>query len=767
MMYQDNSEQLIDKLQQRIAELEEASQKKDTEAAFVLKMAPLGIHECDTDGRIIFVNPCQERITGYTAEELIGTYIWDRIEPGPQKESLPDYLKHLVSEQPAPIPFVARNIRKNGELYEIRVDWNYKRNPQEQVTGFVCIISDVTEQKRIAAALQKSEECFRKVFEEGPLGVVLLGLDARIQHCNRRFCEMLGYSEEEIIALGLVGITHSDDWERDRQLVSRLLCGEIPTYTIDKRYVRKGGTVFRGQLTVSMMHDAEGKPTTVIGMIEDISERKRAEELLQENERMLRTLMDASPESILLLDTEGTVLIVNETAARRLGKTADEITGRKAHTLMPLELAVERTERFQEVIRTGKAIRFQDMRSEQYFETAMHPILDKQRKVVAVAVLGIDRTEWKHVEEALKQAHDELEQRVEERTAELTNANEELIIFRQFAEASGEGFGMSELDGRIAYVNSTLCRLFGETTRQDVIGKQVFTYYPEEYVSKRKNEILPALLQKGGYWHAEQTVLPRHGEPIQTSQSTFLIRDENGNPFRIAVVISDITERKLAEEALRREHRTLNHLLQSSDHERQLIAYEIHDGLAQQLAGAIMQFQTYFHQKEHKPKEASKAFDAGMTMLQQGHFEARRLIAGVRPPILDESGVVAAIGHLVNEQNRLQGPSIEYRSRVAFTRLAPIVENAIYRIVQEGLTNACQHSKSDKVRVSLVQRRDRVRIEIRDWGIGFDVRTRHENCFGLEGIRQRSRLLGGKCNIKSKKDKGTRIAFELPVVVRE
>ena len=73
----------------------------------------------------------------------------------------------------------------------------------------------------------------------------------------------------------------------------------------------------------------------------------------------------------------------------------------------------------------------------------------------------------------------------------------------------------------------------------------------------------------------------------------------------------------------RKEHRTLGHLLESSDHERQVIAYEIHDGLAQQLAGAIMQFQTYPHQKETKPKEAVKAYEAGMTMLQQGHFEAR------------------------------------------------------------------------------------------------------------------------------------------------
>ena len=132
-----------------------------------------------------------------------------------------------------------------------------------------------------------------------------------------------------------------------------------------------------------------------------------------------------------------------------------------------------------------------------------------------------------------------------------------------------------------------------------------------------------------------------------------------------------------------------------------------------------MQFQTYAHQKEARPKDAAKAFDAGMTMLTQGHSEARRLIGGVRPPILDESGVATAVAHLVNEQTASKSRIIEPHSEVRFDRLAPILENAIYRIVQEGLTNACTHSKSEKVRVELVQHGDDLRIRIQDWGIGF------------------------------------------------
>jgi signal transduction histidine kinase len=88
-------------------------------------------------------------------------------------------------------------------------------------------------------------------------------------------------------------------------------------------------------------------------------------------------------------------------------------------------------------------------------------------------------------------------------------------------------------------------------------------------------------------------------------------------------------------------------------------------------------------------------------------------------------------------------------------------------IAQEALTNACKHSKSERISVSLLQREDRLRIEIRDWGVGFDPKTGPKNRFGLEGIRQRARLLGGKCNIRSTAGKGTRITVELPVIPRD
>ena len=198
-----------------------------------------------------------------------------------------------------------------------------------------------------------------------------------------------------------------------------------------------------------------------------------------------------------------------------------------------------------------------------------------------------------------------------------------------------------------------------------------------------------------------------------------------------------------------------------------MIAYEIHDGLAQFLAGAIMQFDASVHLKDAAPTDSAKAFETGMMMLRQGHAEARRLISGVRPLILDEEGIVAAIAHLIHEQRGLEGPKIEFHSLVDFDRLVAIQESTIYRIVQEGLTNACKHSQAKRVRVELVQQGDSVRIVVQDWGVGFDPGRIGESCCGLEGIRERARLLGGTCSVESTLGEGTRLTVELPLVVRE
>lgn len=225
----------------------------------------------------------------------------------------------------------------------------------------------------------------------------------------------------------------------------------------------------------------------------------------------------------------------------------------------------------------------------------------------------------------------------------------------------------------------------------------------------------------------------------------------------------DVTERREAEESLRQERRVLKQLLEMHEQERQLVAYEIHDGLTQQLAGAILQMQAYSRHVQEKPDEAQKEFDRGMDLLGQSMAEARRVISGLRPPILDESGVVAAIEHLVWDARSDGDMDIEFHADVEFDRLAPPLESTVYRIVHEALANSRRHSKSDRLVIKLFQQEERLCLEIRDWGIGFDLDEK-ANCRGVQSIVQRVRIFGGQLDIQSGLGEGTCITVELPLV---
>jgi signal transduction histidine kinase len=249
-----------------------------------------------------------------------------------------------------------------------------------------------------------------------------------------------------------------------------------------------------------------------------------------------------------------------------------------------------------------------------------------------------------------------------------------------------------------------------------------------------------------------------HGE---NSSAPSLIRTDLAET--VEQLRSELRERIRAEEALRQERRTLQHLLRASDHERQLVSYEIHDGLAQYLAGAMTQLQAYAFSEPTHSEQAAKAFSAGMTMLERAHGETRRLIGGLRPPILDESGIMTAISQLVTKPRHPTKTKVEFSSDVKFERLDSIVGNAVYRIIQECLANACNHSGSDVVRIDMVQCDGQLRIEIRDWGKGFDVDAQREGRFGLEGVQERARLLGGFVVLKSLPGQGTQVIVELPL----
>ena len=215
-----------------------------------------------------------------------------------------------------------------------------------------------------------------------------------------------------------------------------------------------------------------------------------------------------------------------------------------------------------------------------------------------------------------------------------------------------------------------------------------------------------------------------------------------GDQIENAILIStDITLRKIAEEQVRLEQQSLRRTLDIQERERRLIAYDIHDGLVQYLTGALMHLESFAASAYAAPGDAPPDYDRGIDLLREALAEGRRLISGLRPPILDERGIVAALEYLVSEV-RPEIPQIEFMNNTQFGRLTPAIEVAIFRIAQEAITNVRLHSGAQRAQVELVQHDEWVRLVVRDWGRGFDPATVQEERFGLQGIRQRARLLG-------------------------
>jgi two-component system sensor kinase len=337
--------------------------------------------------------------------------------------------------------------------------------------------------------------------------------------------------------------------------------------------------------------------------------------------------------------------------------------------------------------------------------------------------------------------------------------------YRRLIEACPDAVMMVDPQARVIFASVQAVQLYGADSEAELCGRPILSLIAEEERA-RAIAAISDLMSEGVRRRNEYKLLLKSGKTFPGEISSSVVRSDSGELLGIISIVRDISAQKEAQAALRREHQTLNHLLQSSDHERQIIAYEIHDGLAQQLAGAIMQFQVYEHSKANHSKAAASAFRAGMALLQQSHFEARRLISGVRPPILDEEGIVAATAHLVNEERRKNGPKIEFHADVEFDRLAPILENAVYRIIQEALANASRHSQAEHIDVRLMQSGDLIRIEVSDQGVGFRPEEVGESRFGLAGIRERARLLGGEASVETALHEGTRVVVELPLVLR-
>lgn len=493
-----------------------------------------------------------------------------------------------------------------------------------------------------------------------------------------------------------------------------------------------------------------------------LAERTRAERELLDSEELWHGLVESAPAVIITADLDGKITFVNRAG---VGYNIGSLVGASLYDFVPHEQHAVLRQVVEQTVATGRpqTYELQDATNQDWWSCTMGP-LHRGGRIDGLIVFCLEATERKRSEQALRQSRDELSQRVAERTEELDrlvgDLRESEERFRAIATSVPVAMSISEIaGGAILDVNSRWVDLLGLSEEQ-IKGRSVLEFYLDP---RDRQALMDELLAEGVVRDRELQLRRPDGlrfwALLSLRRMTYRGRDAS------LTSILDITERHQSEQSLRRERRLLQRLLELQERDRQLIAYEIHDGFVQDVVGGKMLLETIAARLKQDADPRLRELDQAIEFLARAINEGRRMIGELRPMIIDEEGVVAAILYLVNDEKERGGPDIRFTHDVQFERLEPMLEGAVFRIVQEALTNALRHGRSDDIEIHLAQVDDQLHLEVKDQGVGFDKSQVPEDRFGLRGIQERARLFGGRATIHAAPGQGTRVHAVLPIIL--
>ena len=257
----------------------------------VVEAATSGMVMSDRNGKILLVNSQTEKLFGYERKELLGQSI-EILVPESSRELFIGLHREFHVQPLARVMGSGREVnarRKDGTPFPVEIGLT----PIEEGISALISITDITERKRAEAKLRESEERFRVTFFQAAVGIAQTNIDGQWLLLNPRFCEILGYSRDELCGKTFIDITHPDDREASIAASRKLLAGEISSWSSEKRYIRKDGIMVWARLFVSLVRNQHNQAQYFVSVVEDITEKIQAERALQESRQELRAFAAA------------------------------------------------------------------------------------------------------------------------------------------------------------------------------------------------------------------------------------------------------------------------------------------------------------------------------------------------------------------------------------------------------------------------------------------------------------------------------------------
>ena len=366
------------------------------------------------DGTIISANPASERILGLSFEQMRGKMSvsprWKMIKEDGTEVPGKDHPAMIALRTGQTVGPVIRGVfhpdRNTYIWLSITVIPIFQQGEKEPFQIY-STFEDVTERKEAEKALRESEEKYRRIYENSVVGFFQSTPEGRFLGVNPAFAKMLGYeSPEELVSSvsDIASQTYANPEDRSRYHKALEADGYAEDFELKAR-CRDGSEIWVSDSSRAEF-DEDGKIVRYEGIVVDITDRKQAEEELYKIEAMTKALLNGIPESAFLIEFDGTIIAANTTVAQRLNCPMEELIASNIYNRVSHEVSEFRRKFIDQAVQTGKPFQFEDVRSGRNIDNRINPILDQHGKVTRLAIVGIDITEQKRTEEALRESED-------------------------------------------------------------------------------------------------------------------------------------------------------------------------------------------------------------------------------------------------------------------------------------------------------------------------------------------------------------------------
>lgn len=724
-------------------------------AKFSMERAADAVYWVDPQARILDVNEAASLMLGYSKEELCAMTVHD-LNPDFQADMWPGFWLETQRRGTMVIETVHR--AKDGRLIPIEVSVNFLIHEGKEY--HCAFVRDITERKRAEEKVHQLADRLKLATSAAQIGVWDWNILKDELVWDDRMFALYGVKKEHFGGAydAWLSVVHPDDRARCDEAIQQAIRKERP-YDIEYRICWPNGTVRVIKADGQGIWDTDGTALRMTGVNYDITERKQAEEELRRSESFITSVVENLPNMIFVKDAKDLKFVrFNKAGEDLLGYPREALIGKSDHEMFPKEEADFFTSKDREVLELGGMLDI----PEEWIDTKHHgrrilhtrkiPIYDEKGEPRYLLGISEDVTDLKRLEAARKESEDR---------------------YRNIFENALEGIFQTMPDGKYVAVNPALARIYGYDLPEDMIAT-VTNLAGHLYVDPgRRDEFIRLMQEQERVTGFEALVYRKDGSWIWVSQGARALRDPSGTLVGYEGTVQDVTQRKLGESRLRatlEELRMLSGRLATVREEEQTrIARELHDELGVGLTCLKVDL-SRLHTIMGAPRGArarNKMEDKIRSMVEQVDAtiaSVQRIVTELRPRILDDLGLVAAIEWQCQDFQQRTGIPCTCVSSSDNIAMEPEQATSLFRICQEALTNTARHAQAKAIQVLIKQLDNNLQLTIQDDGVGISCEKLTESTsLGLLGMRERAASLGGQVSIAGSPGKGTTVTVRVPL----